>query len=1030
MNETDIVLLDSWMRERDAEAFQTLAKRYAGMVYGTCKRILGNPTEAEDAAQECFEVLATTQKPVGEYLAPWLHRVACNKSLTRLRSEHRRKEREEQFVAELEAGREPAWSDLYRFVDEAIAELPDQLRIPVVAHFLDDQTHAAIGQALDVPRSTITHRIDNGIELVRKTLKSKGVTIAGLALAGLIKANAAEAAPSALLMNLGRLALSGAQIAPVSAAAAAAAKVSAGFWTAKTVIAAVMGLAVLAGGTAGYVTITKVFPFGSVMAPLISLEKAAKNTLPAGVKRGVPHPGVPGKAAATTESFLPAKLLGSISGRVCDATTGRGIPFSTVCALGPSGETKVYASLTGEYAINGLMPGQYGLCADAPFGYLNAGVANEMRADVLPGSQVTRVDFERAKAVSISGTVRDQAGRPVANASVSATGAGPRIPECISGKDGSFRLANVQANQRHIRISAEANGMVSSYANRYAIGAEDLEGVAVVLAPGARVSGKLVDRAGRPVAGMEMLAWPKDPYGGLPLPKSVTSEQGTFDFFPLTDGGYHLCVSPPGSETRDNNTLDEVELTSGEELRGLVLEYDLSSGMRIAGRVTDASGKPLERKKVACFGPISAAAVTDKDGRYELARLPEGLYTLFANERIVKKGFLPDGNDVDIVLPDAGKILCRMVDEASGAPVKRFQAQALPAGMPLYSDLNGRMPHVYDAEGRCWMDLEPGDYQMCVRAPGYRAVAKDMHVEAATDTPAEQEIALEPMPPLEIRATDPQGHPISGAGVYFDTPDVSKEVALWEAERFAPYRSPVGKTGEDGIFRSDWPVLDDGFVYVRHPAYTPASAPLRFGEPIQICLRPGGVVQGTVEVDGITPAQGIRAGLRYPDCPELGTLWGTTDGNGGFSIEHARPGDAVVFAKVDWRISDTGYSRQEVSQPVRVADLGTTEVALRISAGDCTLTGGVLLEGRPFGEFSVFAAVTMPDGREVRRSTDIDINGSFVLDGLPAGEGLVSIVPRRFNAGIPLEPMTPIPVSIPPGQNNHVEFAFTANELH
>jgi RNA polymerase sigma factor (sigma-70 family) len=209
MSESDLELLESWVREGDAEAFKTLAKRYAGMVYGTCKRILNNPAEAEDVAQECFEILATTPKPVGEYLAPWLHRVACNRSLTRLRSEHRRKEREAQFAAELEAGHEVVWNDIYGFVDEAIAELPDQLRIPVVAHFLDDQTHSAIALTLGIPQRTVTDRIDNGVELIRKALKSRGVAMTGVVLAGLIKANVAEAAPSTLIMNLGKIALAG-----------------------------------------------------------------------------------------------------------------------------------------------------------------------------------------------------------------------------------------------------------------------------------------------------------------------------------------------------------------------------------------------------------------------------------------------------------------------------------------------------------------------------------------------------------------------------------------------------------------------------------------------------------------------------------------------------------------------------------------------------------------------------------------------------------------------------------------------------
>jgi RNA polymerase sigma factor (sigma-70 family) len=248
MSQTDAMLLEHWVRDRNADAFKLLATRYAAMVYHTCRRILGNPTEAEDVTQECFVILASTTKPVGGYLAPWLHRVAYNRSLARLRAEDRRREREARYASEQPTARDMAWVEIRGYVDEAIAELPDKLRVPVVAYFLDGQTHEGIAHALGIPRSTIAHRVDKGVEQLRRNLQGKGVAVAGTVLAGAIKANTAgAAAPSSVVVNLGKLALSGVNHVAWSAAAAPLAKTAAGFWTVKTMLAAGAGLAVVLG---------------------------------------------------------------------------------------------------------------------------------------------------------------------------------------------------------------------------------------------------------------------------------------------------------------------------------------------------------------------------------------------------------------------------------------------------------------------------------------------------------------------------------------------------------------------------------------------------------------------------------------------------------------------------------------------------------------------------------------------------------------------------------------------------------------
>ena len=88
MSEIDHTALDRWIRRRDPEAFQTLAARHAFMIYATCCRVTGNPSEAEDAAQECLEVLAgLARAPRSGSLGAWLHGMASKLCLQRLRAE-------------------------------------------------------------------------------------------------------------------------------------------------------------------------------------------------------------------------------------------------------------------------------------------------------------------------------------------------------------------------------------------------------------------------------------------------------------------------------------------------------------------------------------------------------------------------------------------------------------------------------------------------------------------------------------------------------------------------------------------------------------------------------------------------------------------------------------------------------------------------------------------------------------------------------------------------------------------------------
>ena len=79
----DAQLLERFVGRRDEAAFELLVWRHGKMVFGTCRRLLRDAHEAEDAFQACFLALARRAGSIGRgaSVGGWLHKVAFRLAL-------------------------------------------------------------------------------------------------------------------------------------------------------------------------------------------------------------------------------------------------------------------------------------------------------------------------------------------------------------------------------------------------------------------------------------------------------------------------------------------------------------------------------------------------------------------------------------------------------------------------------------------------------------------------------------------------------------------------------------------------------------------------------------------------------------------------------------------------------------------------------------------------------------------------------------------------------------------------------------
>ena len=164
----DEELVAAWVAGERA-AFDELVRRYRRRVYGICLRYFGDPSDAEDAAQDAFVALfrrAHTFQGNAAF-ATWMYRVAVNACNDLARKRSRRPQRSDADVSTLGddlASPEDlvAQRELGMVLEQALTHLDPDTRAAIVLHDVQGVPYHDIAERLGLAVGTVKSRIHRG----------------------------------------------------------------------------------------------------------------------------------------------------------------------------------------------------------------------------------------------------------------------------------------------------------------------------------------------------------------------------------------------------------------------------------------------------------------------------------------------------------------------------------------------------------------------------------------------------------------------------------------------------------------------------------------------------------------------------------------------------------------------------------------------------------------------------------------------------------------------------------------------------
>jgi RNA polymerase sigma factor (sigma-70 family) len=640
-------LLSRYSGSKDELAFEALVARHGPMVLATCRAILKNEHDVEDAFQATFLILARSAGAIrgADALGGWLHRVACRASVQASveAKKRRRREAEASAMAVSDANHSGLGTDhdVRPILHEEIDRLPKVQRLPIVLCYLEGLTYEEAAERLRWTVPALRCRLLQARQRLKSRLIRRGVD-APAAGAILVPRRGSAAVPAGLSRSTVLAAIGG----PASPGAALLTHtLLRGMMMYQIKIATMALLAAVGLASAGWIAANAGGPEAPPPAP---------TTQPKAEAVGREEP-VSGKPLETVE----------VKGRVV-APDGRSVAGAAVAAAYFRADVAAWPRATsgtdGSFTIR--LPRQDGadsdgyrarfpwVVASAPghgVGWIQGALRPDRRDDL-----VVRLPEEGPP---IEGQVVDLEGRPVAGARVEAAriwfdgngdlagwiakarnGAAGNLWQGLenlslepfaapgrassterlvsisatTGADGRFTLTGI-GRDRIADLIVSGPGIATTQVHAFSRPEPEIRTVdrgmmrrepfivhaprfQLALPPSKRVEGAVRDKdSGTPIAGLGIRAAVFDPSSLIPSQgiEARTDAEGRYrlDGLPLA-AAYRLFVTPDKGLPYLNGTFKAPGDSRG--LEPVTFDFALKRGVLVRGRVTDkATGKPI-----------------------------------------------------------------------------------------------------------------------------------------------------------------------------------------------------------------------------------------------------------------------------------------------------------------------------------------------------------------------------------------------------------------------------------------------------
>ncbi|MBL9012751.1 MAG: carboxypeptidase regulatory-like domain-containing protein [Myxococcales bacterium] len=668
---------------------------------------------------------------------------------------------------------------------------------------------------------------------------------------------------------------------------------------------------------------------------------------------------VTAKLTATSEPVvLRLRPAAKVTVRVTTAD-GKPVDGATVELRGTDDQRET--AKQGTATFTSVVPGGYQLAAWGD-GYAH------VYTWLAVGSGETTAEVVLLPGARVSGSVLDEAGRPVAGARVVYSGASDWMQQAddrrdavVSGSDGGFSFAAMPAGSFRFRASHDALAPGSSTLVTLD-GKTERSGVTITMAQGATVSGRVVDGAGKPVVGARVrVGTAQRTMIAAPPRQGYSDEKGAFEIGGLPR---RELVAVAIHETAASQSAP-VDATRGD-VSSITLTLDVTG--TIAGIVVDPRGQPVEGVQVSAgpnFRDSRAAPdmvnwrlrgfpreLTDAGGRFTLTGLAPGSYLVAAQPaHSASRGRQTFGEGT---VAQTGQKDLRIVLEPEGA-VKGKVAFADGSTPPAYSVSVGLQQQAFATD----------EFTLDALAPAKKA---ELSVRGPTFQTRTLEIAIEPGKTTDVGTITvakgrglagvvlAEGKPVPGATVY-----AGRMIFGTGSSSAAQMMNPMGRgtktatTGEDGTFTLSGFGDGDLTIVAEHPSIGRSKAlrlPTEMPGQAELTLelQVFGALSGVLRQGG-KPAEGVFVSAQSTTSP--GALYNVASGpDGAYRFDKLAPDTYKVSATLGMPMMGMKFYSKQVTVPSGKE----VTIDLAVEPGAVTLTVTPKPKAGELGVASVFLA--------------------------------------------------------------------------